>query len=227
MSTYESIFASFENILNLVRGVVWGALIVIFVELGILYYLTRNLINPKPRTSSSPLTSTPNDDSSKRKENSDIESEAIKWPENVVQFIKEALQPAGTDDSSTRTESCFWLNVLIHRYFLEMRKSEALKTKWKKKLLDKLALNFEHNSLVVRGQSMGQDSETNRQKLGVEVLDLHFGNFPLMVHGVRLLKKQSENLEVVSLECLETFMLMLTETSKYRQAKWTYHMKGA
>jgi hypothetical protein len=75
-----------------------------------------------------------------------------KWPTGITDFLKNAL--SATKDAPTGNwNDVHWLNVLIHRYFVECRESETLRVRLRRKLLDKLSKRFRADSpasLVVR-----------------------------------------------------------------------------
>ena len=98
------------------------------------------------------------------------------WPVSVITYLKKALTPISLPwttshrkssmssetsvredknmdftqlTESTDTEHCYWLNILIHRYFLELRKSPIIKARIKKTLLTQMAKKFDKSSLVV------------------------------------------------------------------------------
>jgi len=78
------------------------------------------------------------------------------FPENIVSWLRKATMPSGNSAAVARgmvdasaTETCFFLNVYVHRYFLELRRSELLKARWKLKVLQKLAGRMESLSLIV------------------------------------------------------------------------------
>lgn len=142
-------------------------------------------VNGKDTTNSLPtllLNSAANNDTKTAEETSIITS----WPENIVAYLTKAItNPDSTisEETTTDTEPCFWLNVVLHRYFLELRQSEYLKEKWMAKILEKLAAKIEKNSLI----------------LGIQVNKIAFGNNPPILHGIRLLQTQvpHPNLQVV------------------------------
>ncbi|KND04615.1 uncharacterized protein SPPG_00333 [Spizellomyces punctatus DAOM BR117] len=126
------------------------------------------------------------------------------WPENVVEFLRQALTPGDNDAllrpsrskkpgstpldqdnepiAMAETEQCHWINVLAHRFFLALRGSELFKKKAKAKWTEKINVKLKGNSFVSY----------------IEVTDISLGDYAPKIHGVRLLKGIAEDLAVVS-----------------------------
>ncbi|KND04614.1 uncharacterized protein SPPG_00332 [Spizellomyces punctatus DAOM BR117] len=94
------------------------------------------------------------------------------WPENVVEFLRQALTPGDNDAllrpsrskkpgstpldqdnepiAMAETEQCHWINVLAHRFFLALRGSELFKKKAKAKWTEKINVKLKGKLVVVR-----------------------------------------------------------------------------
>ncbi|KAJ1544823.1 PDZ domain-containing protein 8, partial [Nowakowskiella sp. JEL0078] len=136
------------------------------------------------------------------------------WPENIVQYIRDAMVPNESDTLvpppkfntaqsklgdnvpvpqtpataynepptwATPTESCHWLNVVLHRFFLELRVSEFFKAKLKKKTADKISMKLQGNAFIS----------------SAKLTDILLGDNVPEINGIRLLKALTEDLSVM------------------------------
>lgn len=143
---------SCRDFFYVIRGFWLGVIVTVAIQA---WFLRRLLVGPagsKPRTAIA--------DTRLNKEESGLDTQTTlptdQFPENVVSWLRKATAPTATADSLARgmvdsspTETCFFLNVYVHRYFLELRRSELLKARWKLKVLEKLAHRMETLSMIV------------------------------------------------------------------------------
>ncbi|TPX31738.1 hypothetical protein SmJEL517_g05029 [Synchytrium microbalum] len=123
------------------------------------------------------------------------------WPPQIVEFLQNSLAPAESDSNNavsktpsqssvlppappqvTTTEQCHWLNVLIHRWFLELRVSEVFMNKMKIKLVEKINYKLQSSNFVSH----------------IAMTDISLGDNPPKIHGIRLLKGITEDLVVIA-----------------------------
>lgn len=130
-----------------IRGFWLGVLVTLALEAWLVWRVLAGPAGSKPRVSVM---------KARRSEEDLASSAADLFPENIVAWLRKATMPSGNTDAAARgmvdaspTESCFFLNVYVHRYFLELRRSELLKARWKLKVFQKLATRMESLSLIV------------------------------------------------------------------------------
>jgi hypothetical protein len=168
-----------------------GFWIGVVVTLALQAWLVRRLLlGPPGARARTPVTA------KARQEEEDPAQQSLpakdQFPENIVSWLRKATMPSGNSDAVARgmvdasaTETCFFLNVYVHRYFLELRRSELLKARWKLKVLQKLAGRMESLSLIV-----GPTKHTL----------VHLGTHTLFM-GCRALSRLPISISVSTLQC--------------------------
>lgn len=84
--------------------------------------------------------------------------------------------------STTEHEKCQWLNILLHRFFLEVRASELYKWKMKRRITAKMNQRLKGNAFISQ----------------FRLTDFSLGCHVPYVSGVRIVKGWTEDLAVVS-----------------------------
>lgn len=96
------------------------------------------------------------------------------WPPNIKQFLSE-LMP----DTKSKDEQ--WLNALVHRYWVELRKSRVFQLRMRHKILTKL-----RQRLIGHASSMVHN---------IQIDQLELGDTPPMICSARLI--QTKKLDVI------------------------------
>lgn len=148
------------EILYLLAGITIGifSTLSILIILFVRWLLQLLYATPKSTTVSSPFAATPTSKLSSHDLDTPKKSASgVEWPESSIRYLEQAL----SSTQPTLDPHHFWLNLLIHRYFLECRKSEVLKTKLKNKVAENLGKRFraESGSGLVVGDWFMRDVE--------------------------------------------------------------------
>ena len=109
------------------------------------------------------------------------------WPTEIVEFLSEY---AFSDPQSSTKESSEWLNVVIQRYFIELRASGLFRSKTAAKISEKIAPKLKGNSFV---------SEIN-------VTDIALGEHAPKIHSVSVVRGILEDDLAVFLDLEVTYV---------------------
>ncbi|KAI9019794.1 hypothetical protein DFJ74DRAFT_137911 [Hyaloraphidium curvatum] len=177
----DSVFWDCRGFYFFIRGVWFGAILVLVLEFVV---VRRLLLGPSGLGAKSAVVRSRSEEAAPP---GTAPPAAEQFPENVVAWLKKATLPSGNVEAAARgmvdaspTETCFFMNVYVHRYFLELRRSELLKARWKLKVLEKLAHRMESLSMIS----------------SLTFTDFDFGVNPPMFHGARVLKYHSDRAEI-------------------------------
>lgn len=134
----------------LIFGTFFGCLLTVVVQV---FFFVKYVAYPllktpqaKESTESRKIDSQPDPDG-----NTGFRAEYDTWPKAIAEFLKKALK---TDDNSSDVFATeVWMNALIHRYFVECRRSEILRLRLKQKLMAKISkrFRFESNGILIVG----------------------------------------------------------------------------
>lgn len=159
---------------ELCRGIVLGIVLVVALQAFVIYrifiYIPHNRIIP-------PTTNNP-----KRDQDGDAHPEnLLPWPVPIQNLIRET-QSQGPASELTQTQNCDWLNVLLHRIFLSVRRSSVFRKKWSSQVAKKLNAKLVGNSFISR----------------IEITDLLLGDHCPLLDGLRVSKTVTDDLAVMA-----------------------------